>query len=218
MREGARMLSSQFQELLEYPEIRWAGAVSDRWKSLCDGLRAYNSSCKTFPMDKERKWELVSAFQKSIRRAAGVHAAVLRLSRVQRVLADADFPRYAAAKCELILSCVWIWGSRSARDRRRPDVHLNRGYGNGSAAVALVDSGAEPLSRRWIIAKQSSGQLEAGQRFIPTRLLFSPSAHATSCGSWAILNVSRFIFSFFLADNPEICLCLILEFHVKISE
>jgi hypothetical protein len=62
------MLSSQFQELLEYPEIRWGEAASDRWLSLCDGLRAYTKSRTPFPMDKERKWELVSAFQKAIRR------------------------------------------------------------------------------------------------------------------------------------------------------
>jgi MgsA AAA+ ATPase C terminal len=63
------MLSSQFQELIAYPETRWADAPSDRWRSLCDGLLAYKTSCaRTFPMDKERKWELVSALQKSIRR------------------------------------------------------------------------------------------------------------------------------------------------------
>jgi replication-associated recombination protein RarA len=63
------MLSSQFQELIAYPETRWADAPSDRWVSLCDGLLAYKTSCtRTFLMDKERKWELVSALQKSIRR------------------------------------------------------------------------------------------------------------------------------------------------------
>jgi hypothetical protein len=63
------MLSSQFQELIAYPETRWADAPSARWVSLCDGLLAYKASCTgTLPMDKERKWELVSAFQKAIRR------------------------------------------------------------------------------------------------------------------------------------------------------
>jgi hypothetical protein len=63
------MLSSPFQELIAYPETKWAETVADRWVSLCDGLLPYRASCaRTFPMDKERKWELVSAFQKAIRR------------------------------------------------------------------------------------------------------------------------------------------------------
>jgi len=63
------MLSSQFQELIAYPETGWADAPSDRWVSLCHGLLASEASCtNAFPVDKERKWELVSAFQKAIRR------------------------------------------------------------------------------------------------------------------------------------------------------
>jgi hypothetical protein len=63
------MLSSQFQELIAYPETRWTDGPTDRWRSLCDDQLAYKTSCTgTFLMDKERKWELVSAFQKSIRR------------------------------------------------------------------------------------------------------------------------------------------------------
>jgi len=72
------MLSAQFQELLRYPELKWAETVSGRWRYLCDGLLAYKTSCtRTFPMDKERKWELVSAFQKSVRR--GDKETALRL-------------------------------------------------------------------------------------------------------------------------------------------
>jgi hypothetical protein len=63
------MLSSQFQELIAYPKIRWTDAPSDRWLSLCDGLLSYKASCtRSFLINKERKWELVSAFQKAIRR------------------------------------------------------------------------------------------------------------------------------------------------------
>jgi hypothetical protein len=64
--QEVRMLSSQYQELIAYPENRWTDAPSDRWVSLCDGLLACEaSSTSNFPMDKERKWELVSAFQKA---------------------------------------------------------------------------------------------------------------------------------------------------------
>jgi hypothetical protein len=42
--------------------------VSERWVSLCDGLREYQAPHRGLAIAKERKWELVSAFQKSIRR------------------------------------------------------------------------------------------------------------------------------------------------------
>jgi replication-associated recombination protein RarA len=41
--------------------------VSERWVSLCDGLREYRAPPRSLSIDRERKWELVSAFQKSIR-------------------------------------------------------------------------------------------------------------------------------------------------------
>jgi hypothetical protein len=44
------------------------GTVSERWVSLCDGLREYQAPPRGLAIAKERKWELVSAFQKSIRR------------------------------------------------------------------------------------------------------------------------------------------------------
>jgi len=59
---------AQFQELLSYPQCRWAEAASERWRSLCNGLRDYNAPSRAFVIDTERKWELVSAVQKSIRR------------------------------------------------------------------------------------------------------------------------------------------------------
>jgi hypothetical protein len=55
-------------ELAIYPESRWGEAVSERWVSLCAGLREYRASPRGLAIVKERKWELVSAFQKSIRR------------------------------------------------------------------------------------------------------------------------------------------------------
>ena len=62
------MFPDQFQELLSYPESRWRETASDRWVSLCTGLRDYEAPPKSLAIDKERKWELVSALQKSIRR------------------------------------------------------------------------------------------------------------------------------------------------------
>lgn len=62
------MLDRCFQELLCYQDFRWGQAVSERWMSLCDGLRDYRAPDKSLTIEKERKWELVSAFQKAIRR------------------------------------------------------------------------------------------------------------------------------------------------------
>jgi replication-associated recombination protein RarA len=62
------MLSAKFHELLRYPQS-WGIAISDRWVSLCNGLRDYEAPCRSLTISKERKWELVSALQKSIRRA-----------------------------------------------------------------------------------------------------------------------------------------------------
>lgn len=71
------MFSTQFQELLSYPQNQWSEAASNRWISLCTDLRDYRAPCRSFAINKERKWELVSAFQKSIRR--GDKRVALRL-------------------------------------------------------------------------------------------------------------------------------------------
>jgi|SRR5271157_549633 len=62
------MFLRQFHELLKYPQNTWGHPVSERWEALCLGMRDYQSPCRSFAINKERKWELVSAFQKSIRR------------------------------------------------------------------------------------------------------------------------------------------------------
>src|SRR6266566_6287872 len=62
------MFSVQFQELLSYQQNKWNEAASNRWMSLCTDLRDYRAPCRSLAINKERKWELVSAFQKSIRR------------------------------------------------------------------------------------------------------------------------------------------------------
>jgi hypothetical protein len=46
----------------------WAKPVSDRWVFLCDALRQYDAPVGRLVLARERKWELVSALQKSIRR------------------------------------------------------------------------------------------------------------------------------------------------------
>jgi len=71
------MFLGQLQELLSYPESRWGDTASNRWVSLCTGLRDYQAPCTSVAINKERKWELVSAFQKSIRR--GDKQVALRL-------------------------------------------------------------------------------------------------------------------------------------------
>ena len=58
----------QFQELLSYPESRWGETPLSRWVSLCVGLRDYQAPPKSLAIGKDRKWELTSAFQKSVRR------------------------------------------------------------------------------------------------------------------------------------------------------
>ncbi len=63
------MDSQAFQELLYYPEQRWGKEADSRWRLLCDRLANYGPPRQTFEIDTARKWELVSAFQKSVRRA-----------------------------------------------------------------------------------------------------------------------------------------------------
>jgi hypothetical protein len=56
------------EELANYQQLIWGEVVSERWVSLCDGLREYQAPPRGLAIAKERKWRLVSAFQKSIRR------------------------------------------------------------------------------------------------------------------------------------------------------
>jgi hypothetical protein len=59
---------SQLDHLNRYPEVMWATPTPDRWVFLCDALRQYNAPMGRLMLPRERKWELVSALQKSIRR------------------------------------------------------------------------------------------------------------------------------------------------------
>jgi hypothetical protein len=63
------MFDRQIEELARYPSKWWGEDPSDRWVSLCSGIRGYRPPDRTLTLDGSRKWELVSAFQKSIRRA-----------------------------------------------------------------------------------------------------------------------------------------------------
>ena len=62
------MLLSKFQELITYPMRKWEEPASGRWVSLCAQMRDYQAPCKKAVMVSERKWEISSALQKSIRR------------------------------------------------------------------------------------------------------------------------------------------------------
>jgi len=59
----------QCQELRDYPNRKWDAAPTARWESLCTQMLSYEPPLRSMILPKERKWELVSALQKSIRRA-----------------------------------------------------------------------------------------------------------------------------------------------------
>ncbi len=55
--------------LREYPLSMWGVEPTERWLSLCNQLQNYTPPPKSLELkNKERKWEMVSSFQKSIRR------------------------------------------------------------------------------------------------------------------------------------------------------
>jgi hypothetical protein len=54
--------------LHDYQNSAWRKSVFEGWEGLCVSLRNYNAPYGTWTFENERKWELVSAFQKAIRR------------------------------------------------------------------------------------------------------------------------------------------------------
>ena len=62
-------LQGEFEKLLAYPEHCFGERASEKWLSLCSSLSNYQAPSTSFPIEKNRKWELTSALQKSIRRA-----------------------------------------------------------------------------------------------------------------------------------------------------
>ncbi len=70
-------MASGLQELLTYPERCFGEPALQKWVYLCSSLSTYQAPSLNFPIEKDRKWELVSALQKAIRRAD--KATALRL-------------------------------------------------------------------------------------------------------------------------------------------
>src|SRR5437588_3192947 len=62
-------VQAEFQKLLAYPEHCFGEPASEKWLDLCSSLSTYQAPSLNFPIEKIRKWELVSALQKAIRRA-----------------------------------------------------------------------------------------------------------------------------------------------------
>src|SRR5437762_1708879 len=62
-------LEAKSEELLAYPEYWFGEPATERWLALCSSLSKYQAPSGNFLINKERKWELASAFQKAIRRA-----------------------------------------------------------------------------------------------------------------------------------------------------
>jgi hypothetical protein len=65
---GAAIPPAKFQELLTYPETKLGKTYSNHWVSLCEKMLEYVAPRTELSIDQERKWELVSALQKTIRR------------------------------------------------------------------------------------------------------------------------------------------------------
>src|SRR3989442_879307 len=63
-------MASGLQELLTYPERCFGEPALQKWVYLCSSMTTYPAPSLNFPIEKGRKWELVSALQK-----ATVHAA-----------------------------------------------------------------------------------------------------------------------------------------------
>jgi len=59
---------SQLNNLGSFPMVVWGKPIPDRWSCLCDALRQYEAPAERWNLARERKWELASALQKSIRR------------------------------------------------------------------------------------------------------------------------------------------------------
>jgi hypothetical protein len=63
--------TSNLDELRRFPELYWDIASTRRWHDLCCGLRGYVPPRRLFSVLHIHKWEVVSAFQKAVRRGDG---------------------------------------------------------------------------------------------------------------------------------------------------
>ncbi len=62
-------LALRCARLMSYPEHQWGVPPSERWVALTDALQRWEAPHTTLTLDNvERKWELVSAYQKCVRR------------------------------------------------------------------------------------------------------------------------------------------------------
>jgi hypothetical protein len=73
------MTAELFQQLACYPIQHWGIEESERWGLLSNTLVQYQAPSRSLLLQNSRKWELVSALQKSIRRA-DKHTAVRLVS------------------------------------------------------------------------------------------------------------------------------------------
>lgn len=66
---GEMIPRARMHEISNYSDIRWGRPGSERWTDLFVKLERYVPPPKTLSLSADRKWELVSALQKAIRRA-----------------------------------------------------------------------------------------------------------------------------------------------------
>src|SRR5437763_2027584 len=75
------LVQAESEQLLAYPELCFGQPASERWLDLCSSLSTYQAPSLNIPIEKDRRWELVSALQKAIRRADKATALKL-ISRI----------------------------------------------------------------------------------------------------------------------------------------
>ncbi len=116
---------AKLKELLAYPEHYFGEPASERWLALCSSLSTYQPPAGNFVIQKERKWELVSALQKAIRRAD-------KFTALQLISCIANMPeecgyfgrRICVIACEdigpaddtlvkFVIACATIFSARS---------------------------------------------------------------------------------------------------------
>jgi hypothetical protein len=96
-----RAINKQWNDLLGYPKSRWGKPPDDRWLLLCNQLQTYAAPLCSFAIGPERKWELVSALQKSIRR--GEKQVALRMVSAMNSIPEASayfWRRLCVIACE----------------------------------------------------------------------------------------------------------------------
>ena len=65
-------------EMIVFPQAEWGQPASDRWLTWCSELKDYEPPQRSLSIRRqERKWELVSAYQKSVRRGERAQALML---------------------------------------------------------------------------------------------------------------------------------------------